>query len=129
MILVIVVGGLGIWPCSYVIGAETSSLHLRAKAQGIGWFTAGASSAIFGFTLPFAFNVDQGNLSAKTGFIYTGLCSIALVVTFYYVPEMKGRTPAEIDRMFELEIPARKFETWNRQDELSSNHSAGYSQG
>jgi hypothetical protein len=121
MIMAIVTAGVGVWPCSYVIGAETSSLHLRAKAQGIGWFAAGASSAIFGFALPFAFNLDQGNLGAKTGFIYTGLCSIAWVVTFYCVPEMKGRTPAEIDRMFDLEIPARKFEVWNRPDELSSN--------
>lgn len=117
LILVIVTAGLGIWPCSYAIGSEASSLHLRGKAQGVGWFTAGASSAIFGFALPYAFNADQGNLGAKTGFVYTGLCTIGFVVTYFYVPEMKGRTPAEIDRMFELRLPARQFEAWRRSDE------------
>lgn len=36
LIIVIVPAGLGIWPCSYAIGSEASSLHLRARAQGIG---------------------------------------------------------------------------------------------
>ena len=28
---------------------------------------------------------------------------------YFYMPETKGRTPAEIDEMFEAGIPARKF--------------------
>lgn len=120
LILVVVAAGLGIWPCSYAIGSETSSLHLRAKAQGVGWCTAGASSAVFGFVLPYAFNADQGNLGARTGFIYTGLCAVGWVVTFYCVPEMKGRTPAEIDRMFELRVPTREFEGWRQPEEGAS---------
>jgi hypothetical protein len=70
--------------------------------------------------LPYAFNADQGNLGAKTGFIYTGLCAVGWVVTFYCVPEMKGRTPAEIDRMFELQVPTREFEAWRQPDEGAS---------
>ena len=112
LILVIVVCGLGVWPCSYAIGAETSALHMRAKTMGIAWLTAGASAAIFGFVLPYIFNPDEGDLGAKTGFVYAGLCALGYVATFLYVPEMKGRTPAEIDRMFELSLPARKFKTW-----------------
>jgi len=39
MILVTMVAGLSVWPASYAVGAEASSLHLRAKAQGVGWLT------------------------------------------------------------------------------------------
>ena len=85
---------------------------MRAKTMGIAWLTAGASAAIFGFVLPYIFNPDEGDLGAKTGFVYAGLCALGYVATFLYVPEMKGRTPAEIDRMFELSLPARKFKTW-----------------
>ncbi|KAF9877105.1 maltose permease [Colletotrichum karsti] len=112
LIVVVIVAGLGVWPASHVVGAETSSLHLRSKAQGIGWFTAGANNAIFGFVLPYIFNPDKGNLKAKTGFVYAGLCALGLVVSFLCIPEMKGRTPAEIDRMFESRLPARKFRQW-----------------
>ncbi|KAM0328573.1 hypothetical protein ACHAQA_004981 [Verticillium albo-atrum] len=112
MISVVIVTSLGAWPCSHVISAETSALHLRAKAQGIGWFTSGAGNSIFGFVLPYIFNPDQGNLRAKTGFVFAGLCLLAAAVTFFEVPEMKGRTPGEIDRMFELGLSARQFKGW-----------------
>ncbi|KAL0943362.1 maltose permease (alpha glucoside transporter) [Colletotrichum truncatum] len=112
LIAVVIVAGLGVWPASHVVGAETSALHLRSKAQGIGWFTAGANNSIFGFVLPYIFNPDKGNLKAKTGFVYAGLCALGLVVSFLCIPEMKGRTPAEIDRMFESKLPARKFRHW-----------------
>lgn len=110
--MVVIVAGLGVWPASHVVGAETSALHLRSKAQGIGWFTAGANNSIFGFVLPYIFNPDKGNLKAKTGFVYAGLCALGLVISFLCIPEMKGRTPAEIDRMFESRLPARQFRHW-----------------
>lgn len=112
MIAVITICGLGAWPCSFAVGSEVSTLDLRAKAQGIGWFTAGAGNALFGFVLPYIFNPDQGDLRAKTGFVYAGLCILGVVVTYFYVPEMKDRTPAEIDYMFDLGLSARKFKSW-----------------
>lgn len=101
--------GMGVWPASYVLAAETSSLHVRALTQGIGWFSAGLSTAIFGIILPYIFNPDAGNLKAKTGFVYTGFCIIGAAITWWIVPEMKDRTTAHIDAMFEAKIPARKF--------------------
>jgi MFS family permease len=112
MILVIVFCGLGAWPAATIVCSETSALHLRAKAQGIAWFTAGAGNSLFGFVLPYIFNPDQGDLGAKTGFVFAALCVLGVAVTYWTVPEMKGRTPAEIDRMFELELPAGKFADW-----------------
>jgi MFS family permease len=112
MIMVIVSCGLGAWPAATIVCSEASALHLRAKAQGIGWFTSGAGNALFGFVLPYIFNPDEGDLGAKTGFVFAGLCAMGVAVTYFAVPEMKGRTPAEIDRMFELKVAARKFVDW-----------------
>lgn len=110
--LVIIVAGLGVWPCSYAISAETSALELRAKSQGIGWLTAGAVTSLFGFVLPYIFNTDQGNLEGKTGFVFTGLCAIGLVISYFVLPEMKGRSAAEIDMLFEREVKARHSKSW-----------------
>lgn len=122
MILVTVTCGLSAWPASHIVCAETSSLYLRGKAQGIAWFTVGVVSAFFGFVLPYIFNPDQGNLRAKTGFVFSGLCLAGVAISYFYVPEMKGRTPAEIDRMFEMKLLAKDFATWK-------NHSAGDESG
>ncbi len=112
--------GLSVWPASYAIGSETSALHLRAKVQGVGWFISSAVSAVFGFVLPYIYNPDKGNLRAKVGFIYGAICFLCFVVSYYCVPEMKGRTAAEIDRMFDLKLSALSFKDWNRIESSSA---------
>ena len=107
-----VVLGLGIWPVSYVVGAETSSLRLRAKTQGLGWCFGALAQGAFVIGLPYAYNLDQGDLRAKAGFIIAGFSTIALVSVWTFVPEMKDRTAAEIDVMFEQRLPTRQFKHW-----------------
>lgn len=106
------VSGLGSWPASHVIATETSSLQLRAKTQGIGWFTAGVGAGVFAIILPYIYNSDKGNLRAKTGFVMVGFVGVAITIVWLTIPEMKGRTPMEIDRMFALRLPTRGFKQW-----------------
>ena len=112
MMITILVCGIGVWPASFAISAETSSLQLRAKTQGIGWFVSALSSTVAGLVLPYVFNPDQGNLRGKTGFTYAASCLVGAAVSWYIIPEMKGRSVMEIDRMFEENLPARAFKRW-----------------
>lgn len=112
MIIVIMVSGLGSWPASHVIATETSSLQLRAKTQGIGWFTAGVGAGVFAIILPYIYNPDKGNLRAKAGFVMVGFVGVAITIVWLTIPEMKGRTQMEIDRMFALRLPTRGFKRW-----------------
>jgi hypothetical protein len=109
LILVITIAGLGAWPASYAIGGETSSLRLRAKSQGLGWFANSAGSAVFSAFLPYLYNTDAANLGGKTGFVFCALSAIACVLSYLYVPDLKGLTPAQADEMFESGQPARNF--------------------
>ncbi|KAF9872143.1 hypothetical protein CkaCkLH20_10480 [Colletotrichum karsti] len=119
-IAIVIICGMGVWPAGYAIMGESSSLRLRAKSQGVGSVVQQASSVVMNIVLPYAFNKDAGHLGAKTGFIFVGLCAIAVVVCFYYLPEMKGRSVIEIDRMFELRLPAREFKHWRGDEEESA---------
>ena len=107
--MVTLVCGIGVWPASYSISSEASSLRVRALTQGIGWFSNGLATTAFGIILPYMFNADSGNLKGKTGFFYTACCLIGAAVTWLYVPEMKDRTVADIDAMFMAKVSARKF--------------------
>lgn len=111
--VITMVCGMGIWPASHVVAAETSSLQLRAKTQGIGWFISGVATGVFSIILPYIYNADKGNLRAKTGFVMAGLAAVGIIGTWWSVPEMKGRSPMEIDRMFALKLPTRAFKHWN----------------
>ncbi|GKZ16837.1 hypothetical protein AbraIFM66951_006328 [Aspergillus brasiliensis] len=125
LVTVITACGIGAWPAAYAVGGEASSLRLRAKSQGLGWFVTGLSSVVFNLILPYIFNPDQGALRGKTGFVCAGFSVIALAGTWLYVPEMKDRTASEIDDMFEAVVPARQFRKWSplTADPLSSDHS------
>jgi MFS family permease len=112
MMLTVAVTGLGAWPASFAIAAETSSLQLRAKTQGIGWFVSALASTVAGLVLPYEFNPDQGNLRGKVGYVFAASTALGVLVSWYVIPEMKGRSVGEIDRMFEEGVGARDFRKW-----------------
>ena len=112
LMVVTVVNGASSWPASYAVAGEASALSLRAKAQGISWFFSAVATCISGICLPYIYNPDAGNLRAKTGFVYTGLCALGALVTWISVPEMKGRSPIEIDKMFEMKLATKEFAKW-----------------
>jgi hypothetical protein len=116
MMLTIFICGLGVWPSSFAIAAETSSLQLRAKTQGIGWFVSALSATAAGLALPYVFNPDEGNLRGKIGFTYAASCLVGAGISWLVVPEMKGRSVGEIDGMFEAGLPARKCGSWRKED-------------
>ncbi|RAH81212.1 MFS general substrate transporter [Aspergillus japonicus CBS 114.51] len=111
--LVVVFNGAGAWPATYAVGAETSSLRLRAKTQGLGWLVNCLATGVAGLVLPYAFNPDQGALGAKTGFLFSASSIVALVITWFLVPEMRNRTPTEIERMFGNHLPTKEFRKWS----------------
>lgn len=61
------------------------------------------------FVIPYMVNPDEANLKGKVGFIFGGLAVLGTVWSFVYVPELKGRTFEEIDRLFFARVPPRKM--------------------
>jgi fucose permease len=100
------------WP----IITEVSSSKLRGHTQALATVTTGIVGAISGVLLPFAVNPDQGNMGGKIGFVYGGILAVSCVGVWWWYPETKGRTFAEIDRLFESGVPPRKFKETNLGD-------------
>lgn len=112
MMLVVITAGVGAWPASFVVKVETSALRLRAKTQGVGELFHNIASIVFNLVLPYMYNPDAGYLRGKMGFVYGGICLFTAVVTWWIVPEMKGRSVLDIDHMFSLGLKAREFKKW-----------------
>ncbi|KAJ4258551.1 hypothetical protein NW757_003119 [Fusarium falciforme] len=106
---VIIVCGLGAWPASYAYIGQTSSMQVRALTQGLVGVLSQGLSAIMNAILPILYNPDSGNMGGKLGFVYTGLCLIAVVLAWLFLPELKGRSVVEVDRMFEMRLSTRNF--------------------
>lgn len=99
--IVILLCSLSVWPAYYAIGAEVSSLNLRAKSQGLGWGCGGLTTTIFAVALPYIYNLDAGNLQGKTAFVYFGLTALALVASWFMVKETKDLSQQEIDQLYD----------------------------
>jgi SP family general alpha glucoside:H+ symporter-like MFS transporter len=110
--VIVVTCGLGCWPASYAIIGETSSLRLRPKSQAIGSLANNISGIAMNFALPYLYNPDAAKLGAKTGFLFTVLSTTGAVMTYFFVPELKGRSALEIDHLFEKGIKARGSSNW-----------------
>ncbi|KAK9310942.1 general substrate transporter [Lipomyces starkeyi] len=109
MVIIFVVYSLSVGAAYPDVAAESSSLHLRAASQSIGFFSQFLFGWLFSFTIPYMFGVDAGNLGGKVGFIFSALSVIAIAMVWFEIPEMKNRPFAELDEMFEKKIPTRQF--------------------
>lgn len=61
------------------------------------------------YATPYLLNPPHANLGSKVGFIFGTAAVLATVFAFFCVPECKGRTLEEIDRLFMDGVPIRKF--------------------
>lgn len=113
---IVVVCGLGCWPASYAIMGETSSIRLRSRSQALGSLSGNITTILMNTVLPYFYNPDALDLKAKTGFVYTVLASIGALLTYFFVPELKGRSALEIDRLFSKGVSARGSSSWRDTD-------------
>jgi len=117
MVMIIVVCAMGAWPACFAIVGETSSLRLRAKTQGLCVVVSNLWALVFSIVLPYLYNLDAAHLGGKLGFIFFALGVFTILGTWWTVPEMKGRTNAQIDFMFRIGLSTRMFRGWSGQVE------------
>ena len=58
-------------------------------------------NCIIAVITPYMVGEDKGNLGAKVFFIWGSLCAVCFVYAYFLVPETKGLTLEQVDRMFE----------------------------
>ncbi|KAL2829670.1 major facilitator superfamily domain-containing protein [Aspergillus cavernicola] len=93
------------WP----IAAEISSYRLRVKSLSIGFFAQTLSTWVMTFTVPYMYNVNSGNLRARTAYPFAGITVLLILGAYLLVPDTADLTTEEVDRLYEDKVPARKF--------------------
>ena len=58
---------------------------------------------------PYMLNPGAWNWKNYARFFWGGICFLCVIYTYFRVPEPRGRTFAELDLLFEMRVPARKF--------------------
>ncbi|KAE9373956.1 general substrate transporter [Stipitochalara longipes BDJ] len=104
---------LTIGAMAFVLLGETSSIQLKARTTALTTAVQALSAIVMSFAIPYMVNPDEGNLRGKVGFVFGGLGAIATLASFFYIPELKGRTFGEIDTMFLNRVPPRKMGSYH----------------
>ncbi len=95
----------------YPIVGETGATRLRSKTVALARMSYCVVFIIQAVLVPYMLSPTAWNWGAKAGFFFGGLSCLAIVWTYFRLPEMKGRTYEELDILFDRRVPARKFKS------------------
>jgi MFS transporter, SP family, general alpha glucoside:H+ symporter len=93
----------------YCLVPELASSRLRVKTTVLARTFYNAVGIPIGIISTYMLNPTAWDLGSKTAFYWFALCFCYSVYIYFRVPETRGRTFIELDRLFEAKIPARKF--------------------
>jgi SP family sugar:H+ symporter-like MFS transporter len=98
-------------PAAWVVIGEIFPLPIRSRGVGLSTASNWLWNCIIAVITPYMVGEDKGNLGAKVFFIWGSLCAVCFVYAYFLVPETKGLTLEQVDRMFEETTP-RKSGKW-----------------
>lgn len=77
------------------------------RARGVALSTASnwLWNCIIAVITPYMVDEDKGNLGAKVFYIWGALCTTCFVYAYLLIPETKGLTLEQVDRMLEETTP------------------------
>jgi len=112
-------------PGAWVLIGEIFPLPIRARGVGLSTASNWLWNTIIAVITPYMVDPDKGNLRSSVFFIWGGLCTAAFVYTYLFVPETKGLTLEQVDKMMEETTPrtsAKWRPTTTYQNEITGQH-------
>lgn len=96
-------------PAAWVIVGEAFPLPIRSRGVGISTASNWFWNCIIGVITPYMVGNGPGSadLGAKVFFIWGSLCGLSLIFAIFLVPEMKGLSLEQVDKMMEETTPYR----------------------
>ncbi|KAH8878698.1 general substrate transporter [Thozetella sp. PMI_491] len=128
MMLVYAAGFASGWaPIVHALSAELPSQPLRDMSYRTGSAVNVIMQFLVSFTLPYLLFAPYAALSSKVGFVFGAFAAMSVVFSYFCVPEVRGKSLEEIDRLFLAGVPMRQFRHTNLtlEAELAGDSSKG----
>ncbi|KKY21359.1 putative monosaccharide transporter [Phaeomoniella chlamydospora] len=92
-------------PGAWVVIGEIFPLPIRSRGVALSTASNWLWNCIIAVITPYMTDSDKGNLGAKVFFIWGTLCVCCFIYAYILVPETKGLTLEQVDRMLEETTP------------------------
>jgi len=106
-------------PGAWIVIGEIFPLPIRSRGVGLSTASNWLWNTIIAVITPYMVGEDKGNLKSSVFFIWGGLCTCAFVYAWFLVPETKGLTLEQVDRMMEESTP-RTSAKWKPTETFAS---------
>ncbi|MCJ1381527.1 hypothetical protein MMC17_004638 [Xylographa soralifera] len=98
-------------PGAWVLIGEIFPLPIRSRGVALSTASNWLWNCIITVITPYMVGTDEGNLGPKVFFVWGSLCAVCFVYAYILVPETKGLSLEQVDRMLE-ETNARTSSRW-----------------
>lgn len=98
-------------PAAWVVIGEIFPLPIRAKGVALSTASNWLWNFVIGEITPYMVDSDEGNLKSKVFFIWGATCTLCVFFAYFFVPETKGLSLEQVDRMLEETTP-RTSASW-----------------
>ncbi|THY39663.1 monosaccharide transporter [Aureobasidium pullulans] len=98
-------------PGAWVLIGEIFPLPIRSRGVGLSTASNWLWNTIIAVITPYMVDPDKGNLGPKVFFVWGTLCTCACIYAYFLVPETKGLSLEQVDKMLE-EVNPRNSAGW-----------------
>jgi sugar porter (SP) family MFS transporter len=92
-------------PGAWIVIGEIFPIPIRSRGVGLSTASNWLWNTIIAVITPYMVGENRGNLKSSVFFIWGGLCTCAFVYTYFLVPETKGLSLEQVDKMMEETTP------------------------
>jgi sugar porter (SP) family MFS transporter len=92
-------------PGAWIVIGEIFPLPIRSRGVGLSTASNWLWNTIIAVITPYMVAEDKGDLKSSVFFIWGGLCTCAFVYSYFLVPETKGLSLEQVDKMLEETTP------------------------
>ncbi|KHE85701.1 general substrate transporter [Neurospora crassa] len=92
-------------PGAWILIGEIFPLPIRSRGVGLSTASNWLWNTIIAVITPYMVGEQRGNLKSSVFFVWGGLCTCAFIYTYFLVPETKGLSLEQVDKMMEETTP------------------------
>ncbi len=92
-------------PVAWVVIGEVFPLPIRSRGVGLSTASNWFWNCIIAVITPYLVDKQYANLSSKIFFMWGSLCIVSVTFAYFLVPETKGLSLEQVDKMLEEVIP------------------------
>jgi MFS transporter, SP family, sugar:H+ symporter len=92
-------------PGAWVVIGEIFPLPIRSRGVALSTASNWLWNCIIAVITPYMVSPDKGDLKAKVFFIWGSLCAVCFLYAYFLIPETKGLSLEQVDRMMEETTP------------------------